>query len=91
MPIVVISTTPGMTAAHADQFFAGQGADAGLPEGCTAQIAGPGPDGWQVISVWDSPELAYAYSTEVVMPWMESAGLTAAGPPVVYEAYRVMT
>jgi hypothetical protein len=54
MAVVVIATTPGMTAELYEQSLAKSGTAGTLPPGCSAHIAGPSPDGWRVVAVWES-------------------------------------
>jgi hypothetical protein len=56
-----------------------------LPPGCTAHIAGPGPDGWRVVAVWDSPEALQRFATEKLRPTLAALGVAPPpAPPVIY-------
>jgi hypothetical protein len=85
MAIVVIATTPGMTADLYDESQRRMGLEGALPPGCTQHIAGPGPDGWRVVAVWDSPEALQGFVTGTLRPTLTGLGVTAPpAPPVVY-------
>jgi hypothetical protein len=85
MAIVVIATTPGMTADLYDESQRRMGLHDSLPAGCTQHIAGPGPDGWRVVAVWDSPEALHAFQTGTLAPTLTGLGVAPPpAPPVVY-------
>ena len=85
MAIVVIATTPGMTADLYDESQRRMGLEGALPAGCTQHIAGPGPDGWCVVAVWDSPEALHAFQTGTLAPTLTDLGVAPPpAPPVVY-------
>jgi hypothetical protein len=90
MAIVIIATTPDMTEEHYAEVGATMGMDGSLPEGCKAHIAGPAPEGWRVISVWDDPAVAHAFAQGTLMPALASAGLTPA-PPVIYPLHTFVS
>src|SRR3954454_13710526 len=85
MAIVVIATTPGMTADLYDESQRRMGLEGKLPAGCTQHIAGPGPDGWRVVAVWDSPEALQGFLTQTLRPTLTGLGVAAPpAPPVIY-------
>jgi hypothetical protein len=85
MSIVVIATTPGMTEELYDLSQQRMGLVGSLPDGCTAHLAGPGPDGWRVVAVWDTPEALERFATEQLRPTLAELGVPAPpAPPVVY-------
>jgi hypothetical protein len=85
MAIVVIATTPGMTADLYDESQRRMGVEGALPPGCTQHIAGASPEGWRVISVWDSPEALQGFLTEKLRPTLAGLGVAPPpAPPVVY-------
>ena len=88
MSVVVIATSPDMTAEQYDEsvqsFQEGR-----LPQGCTAHIAGPSPDGWRVITVWDTPEQAAGFGRDVLGPKLKELGV-APTAPIMYAAHNVM-
>lgn len=91
MAIIVVATTPGLTAEMYDQVLARQNLGEGLPPGCSAHIAGPSPDGWQVTAVWESPEAVTRFMSEVVRPIMQELGITPpAKPPVIYPLHNLV-
>ena len=79
MSIIVIATTPGVTAEKYDQMMQRMNLVGKLPAGCTAHIAGQSQDGWQVTSVWDSPEAVAKFNTEVLFPNFREMGITPSG------------
>lgn len=90
MPIVVISDTPNMTAAHYEKVAADLGLHDALPEGCLAFIAGMGPDGstWRDLMVWENAKAAKEYMDTRLRPAIERAGATPVwGPPVNWDAH----
>ena len=85
MAIVVIATTPGMTADLYDESQRRMGLHGALPAGCTQHIAGPSPEGWRVVAVWDSPEALQGFVTETLGPTLTGLGVAPPpAPPVVY-------
>ena len=85
MSIVVIATTPGMTAELYDLSQQKMDVVGVLPSGCSAHVAGPSPDGWRVVSVWESPEALQRFTTERLRPTLAELGVPAPpAPPVVY-------
>ncbi len=92
MSIIVVATTPGVTAEQYDQVTERLNLGGKLPAGCTAHIAGEGPEGWQVISVWDSPEAVAKFNNETLFPTFRELGITPPPkPPVVYPLYKLVT
>ena len=88
MSIVVIATTPGVTAELYDLSQQKMGLVGALPDGCTSHIAGPGPDGWRVVAVWESAEALQRFTTEQLRPALAELGVPAPpGPPVVYPVH----
>jgi hypothetical protein len=85
MAIVVIATTPGMTADLYDESQRRMGLDGALPPGCTQHIAGPSAEGWRVVAVWDSTEALRGFLTERLRPTLTSLGIPPPpAPPEVY-------
>ncbi|MCU1612990.1 MAG: hypothetical protein JWO98_530 [Frankiales bacterium] len=85
MAIVVIATTPGMTADLYDESQRRMGLHGALPAGCTQHIAGPSPECWHVIAVWDSPEALQGFLTGTLRPTLTGLGVAPPpAPPVVF-------
>lgn len=85
MAIVVIATTPGMTAELYDRSQQEMGLVGKLPAGCSSHIAGPGPDGWRVVAVWESAEALQRFAAERLQPALAELGVAAPpAPPVIY-------
>ena len=85
MPVVVIATTPGLSAKVYDHSQEVMGLVGKLPAGCTAPIAGPSSEGCKVVTGWDSAEAARQFMAGRLGP--APAGLGAvppAAPPVVF-------
>jgi hypothetical protein len=88
MAVVAIVTTPGVTAELYDESQRRMGLQGRLPDGCTQHIAGPSPEGWRVVAVWDSPEALQAFLTETLRPTMAGLGVPPPpAPPVVYPVH----
>jgi hypothetical protein len=85
MAVVVIATTPGMTAELYDESQRRMGSHGSLPAGCTQHIAGPSPEGWRVVAVWDSPEALQEFTNGTLRPTLAGLGVAPPpAPPVVY-------
>jgi hypothetical protein len=85
MAIVVIATTPGMTADLYDESQRRMGLKGALPPGCTQHIAGPSPEGWRVVAVWESPEALQSFATGTLGPTISDLGVAPPpAPPVIY-------
>jgi hypothetical protein len=84
MSIVVIATTPGMTAELYDRSQEKMNLVGTLPTGCTAHVAGPGPNGWQVVAVWDSADALQRFATDKLQPTLAELGVAPPTPPVIY-------
>lgn len=53
----------------------------GLPPGQTFHAGGPTEGGWLVVAVWDSKESCDAFISGTLMPVLQQADGTFAGPP----------
>ena len=85
MSVVVIATTPEMSAELYDRSQQLMGLAGKLPPGCTAHIAGPSADGWRVVAVWESAEAAREFMAGKLRPAMAGLGVAPpAAPPVIY-------
>jgi hypothetical protein len=83
--IVTVVTTPGMTADLYDESQRRMGLAGKLPAGCTQHIAGPSPEGWRVVAVWDSPEALQTFVTDTLRPTLTGLGVAPpSAPPVIY-------
>jgi hypothetical protein len=89
MAYVVMVDTPGMTAELYDKSGEMMGMKGRLPEGCLVHIAGPGPKGWRVVSIWDSLEKARHFATTIVGPVQVQLGVAPTKPPVIWELYSL--
>lgn len=81
MAHVVMVDTPGMTAELYDKSAEMMGLVGRLPEGCVAHIAGPGPEGWRIVAVWESLEKAqqFAATTLQRQPCLADPGRSGEG------------
>jgi hypothetical protein len=85
MAVVVIVTTPGVTTELYDESQRRMGLQGRLPPGCTQHIAGPSPEGWRVVAVWDSPEALRSFQTQTLGPTLAGMGVAPPpAPPVIY-------
>ena len=89
MAYVVMVDTPGMTAELYDKSGEMMGTKGRLPEGCLVHIAGPGPEGWRVVSIWDSLDKARQFATTIRGPVQAQLGVAPAKPPVIWELYSL--
>jgi hypothetical protein len=93
MAIAVLSDTPNMTSEQYEAVAAEIGLRDSLPDGCSAYLAGAGPDGtsWREISVWESPSQAKQFMDGALRPAMERAGASPIwGPPVKWDAHELI-
>jgi hypothetical protein len=68
MPIAQIIEMPGATERDYDQAFALIHPDGVWPDGQLGHIAGPTPDGFRVIDVWESREAFERFEQQVLSP-----------------------
>jgi hypothetical protein len=88
--IAVMVDTPGMTAEHFERTSEKLNLANGLPEGCLVQLAGPGPEGWRILSVWESPEKAQQFVATMLNPAQAELGIALVNnPPVAWEVYSL--
>jgi hypothetical protein len=86
--VVVMVDMPDMTAELYDAATRLQGLDKGLPEGCLVHIVGPGPEGWRVVSVWESREKLQQFAANTLRPVHAELGVAPpVKPPVLWELY----
>jgi hypothetical protein len=92
MAIVIANTMSGGTQEMYDGVTAKIMGD-GLPEGCQVHIAGPVPEGWRVITVWDSDEAFKRFREEKLIPaLLEARGEEAVAPNIeTNPVHRLMT
>jgi hypothetical protein len=81
MPIAQIIDMPGATADDYDQAFALIHRDGDWPAGQLGHIAGPTPDGFRVIDLWESREAFERFERDVLAP-LGFSGLPRAEFPV---------
>ena len=64
-----------------------------LPEGCRVHIAGPGDDGWRVITVWDSEERFNEFRDAKLIPALQQTGFAERVAPQVEtkSVYKLVT
>ncbi len=53
----------------------------GLPAGQTFHAAGPTEGGWLVVALWDSKEACDTFVDQTLLPALQTAEGTLAGPP----------
>jgi len=86
--VVVMVDMPDMTAELYDAATRIQGLDRGLPEGCLVHIAGPVPEGWRIVSVWESREKLQQFVANTLRPAHVEIGVAPPEKPaVVWELY----
>jgi hypothetical protein len=89
---VVMVDMPNMTAELYDAVAQQQGLDRGLPEGCLAHIAGPGPEGWRVVAVWESRDKLQQFVATTLRPAHIALGIAPpAKPAAIWELYDLKT
>jgi len=90
MAYVVMVDTPAMTPELYDKTAELMGLVGRPPEGCLVHIAGPGPEGWRVVAVWESLEKAQQFATTTLRPVQAGLGLAPpTKPPVIWELYSL--
>jgi hypothetical protein len=89
MAFVVMVDTPGVNAEQYDKITELQGLGGGLPEGCLSHVAGPGPEGWRVVAVWESLEQAQEFMKTKVRPFQDELGVAPAKPPVIWPLHHL--
>jgi hypothetical protein len=97
MAIIVVLDMVGATQAQyeltANKVTGGRGLVKGLSDwpvpGVIAHVAGPGPNGWFVVDVWESEE-AWQRFAEILGPFAREAGMPEF-TPTVYPAFNVVT
>ena len=97
MAIIVVFDAPGGTQAQyeqvCDRLSGGKGVLTSLsdaPEpGLLSHAAGPTPQGWLVVEVWESEE-AFQRFGQKLAPFLEEAGMSGVEPKV-YRAFNVVT
>ena len=90
MTYVVMVDRPGMTAELHDKSTEMMGSAGRLPDGCLVHIAGPGPEGWRVVAVWDSLEKVQQFARTTLKPVMTELGVAPpTKPPVIWEIHSL--
>ena len=78
MAIAILSESPGGTKEQYEQVIREIGLTGSqLAPGQLVHFAGPVAGGWQVVTVWESQEVADKFMTEKVNPARQKAGLAA--------------
>ena len=91
MSVVVIATTPGMSAELYDRSQELMGLAGTLPAGCSTHIAGPSPEGWRVVAVWESADAAREFMAGTLRPAMAELGVAPpAVPPTIYPLHALV-
>ncbi|GAA2494181.1 hypothetical protein [Streptomyces gobitricini] len=97
MPIIMVQEMPGVTQAQYEQVTdrvsggkGGLGSRADYPvPGLISHAAGPTPDGWIVVDVWESEEALQRFS-EHLLPALREAGVPE-DRPKIFSAFNVIT
>ncbi len=74
MAFAIIGRTPGGTAEQDLAVSQAAGIMENRPAGVLARLAGPTPDGWRVISVWESREDWTRFYNERLAPAFRKVG-----------------
>jgi len=91
MSVVVIATTPGMSAQVYDRSQALMGLAGKLPDGCSAHIAGPSSEGWRVVAVWESADAAREFMAGTLRPALSELGVAPpVAPPAIYPLHSLV-
>jgi hypothetical protein len=88
--IVVMVDMQDMTAELYDATSRKRGLDRGLPEGCLVHIAGPGPEGWRIVSVWESRENLQQFVANTLKPAHAVAGVAPPSKMVTWDVYDLL-
>lgn len=90
MSYAIMVDTPGMTPELYEKTASMIGMAGRLPEGCLVHIAGPGPEGWRVVSVWESLEKCRHFARTILEPVHAELGVAPpAKPPVIWEVHSL--
>ena len=82
MAIALITETPGATKEQYDQVMQESGQGDQLAPGQLVHFAGPVEGGWQVVTVWESQEVADKFFNENVKPARQKAGVQEVVPKI---------
>jgi hypothetical protein len=83
MAIMMVLDVAGAGAEQYDQVMKGLAeAGATTPAGRLHHVAGPRPDGWLVVDVWQD-EASFAGFAQTLVPLLAQAGLAHARPEIV--------
>jgi hypothetical protein len=89
MAIAILTETPGGTKEQYEQVIGEIGLTGSqLAPGQLVHFAGPTAGGWQVVTVWESQEVADKYLKEKVKPARQKFGLPET-PPKVFPVHRL--
>jgi hypothetical protein len=89
MSVVSSAVASGLTAEMYDVVSARAMPGDELPDGCRLHLAGPVPEGWRVIMVWDSSEAFQRFREERLVPVIRELAGGHGGPEVEPEVNPV--
>jgi hypothetical protein len=87
---VVMVDMPDMTAELFDAATEREGLGDRLPDGCLVHIAGPGPEGWRIVSVWESREKLQQFVANTLQPVHSELGVQPPTRSVVWDLYSLI-
>ncbi len=77
MSVLVVAVTPGGSAEQDDAVAEALDFQNNPPAGVRVRAAGPSPEGWRIVSLWDSQQAFEAFRDERLLPGLERAGRPA--------------
>ena len=90
MPIAAMVDNPAVNAEVYDRIRQHLGIEG--PAGGYVHVAGPGPNGWRVIELWDSEDDARRFYAERLGPAFAAAGVEGGPPqPQFWPVHNFMT
>jgi hypothetical protein len=83
MAFVRMFDNPNVTQEQYDAASQQVGVNPGnMPDGAILHVAGPGPDGWRVMEIWESEDAARKFNEERVEPVLRQVGIQRPAPQV---------
>jgi quinol monooxygenase YgiN len=90
MAIGVVFEVPGVTQAQYEQVNQQVTPAGQMPGGLLHHFAGPTPNGWCVVEIWESEEAAQRFVNEKLTQAIQQAGIPNEPPKVTFQVYRTM-
>ena len=88
MPVAIIFEGEGVTQQQYNQTKDEVAPNNQLPQGMKYHVAGPMPNGWRVVEVWESEEALQRFFSEKLNAALQHSGITV--QPQMWQVYNVM-